>query len=161
MFYLLKHLLHLILVIYKLKCNNLIFNEIMVFNALYVCLLHSRFIENHPIWILEDGPIISEWFCYSWYQSQIGAKHTLKHLKITTTLCWWGSLSPYKEYNSLLRWQANLFGIASTKVCGDLDVLVFFLVYEIIWLFLVLVELLGILYDSCLFMKVWLFVLSL
>jgi hypothetical protein len=149
MFYLLKHLLHLILVIYKLKCNNLIFNETMVF------------IENHPIWILEDGPIISEWFCYSWYLSQIGAKHTLKHLKITTTLCWWGSLSPYKEYNSLLRWQANLFGIASMKVCSDLDVLVFFLVYEIIWMFLVLVELLGILYDSCLFMKVWLFVLSL
>jgi hypothetical protein len=22
--------------------------------------MHSRFIENHPIWILEDGPIISE-----------------------------------------------------------------------------------------------------
>jgi hypothetical protein len=28
--------------------------------ALYVCLLHSRFIENHSIWILEDGPLISE-----------------------------------------------------------------------------------------------------
>jgi hypothetical protein len=25
-----------------------------------MCLLHSRFIENHPIWILEDGPLISE-----------------------------------------------------------------------------------------------------
>jgi hypothetical protein len=25
-----------------------------------VCLLHSRFIENHSIWILEDGPLISE-----------------------------------------------------------------------------------------------------
>jgi hypothetical protein len=22
--------------------------------------MHSRFIENHPIWILEDGPLISE-----------------------------------------------------------------------------------------------------
>jgi hypothetical protein len=21
---------------------------------------HSRFIENHPVWILEDGPLISE-----------------------------------------------------------------------------------------------------
>jgi hypothetical protein len=32
----------------------------MVLNASYVCLLHSRFIENHPIWILEGGPLISE-----------------------------------------------------------------------------------------------------
>jgi hypothetical protein len=60
MFYLLKHLLLLILLISKLKCNNLIFNEIMVLNALYVCLLHSHFVKNHPIWILEDRPLISE-----------------------------------------------------------------------------------------------------
>jgi hypothetical protein len=38
MFYLLKHHLLLILVIFKLKCNNLIFNEIMILNASYVCL---------------------------------------------------------------------------------------------------------------------------
>jgi hypothetical protein len=38
MFYLLKNLLLLILVIFKLKCNNLIFNEIRVLNASYVCL---------------------------------------------------------------------------------------------------------------------------
>jgi hypothetical protein len=37
MFYILKHLL-LILVIFKLKCNNLIFNEIMVLHVSYVCL---------------------------------------------------------------------------------------------------------------------------
>jgi hypothetical protein len=59
MFYLLKHFLLLNLVIFKLKCNNLILNEIMILNALYVCLLHSRFVENHPIWILEDEPLIS------------------------------------------------------------------------------------------------------
>jgi hypothetical protein len=59
-FYLLKQLLFLNLVIFKLKCNNLIFNEIMILNASYVYLLHSCFIENHPIWILEDGPLISE-----------------------------------------------------------------------------------------------------
>jgi hypothetical protein len=46
--------------IFKLKCNNLIFNKIMILNASYVCLLHSRFIENHSIWILEDRPLISE-----------------------------------------------------------------------------------------------------
>jgi hypothetical protein len=60
MFYLLKHLLLLNLVIFKLKCNNLTFNEMLSLYASYVCLLHSRFIENHPIWILEDGPLISE-----------------------------------------------------------------------------------------------------
>jgi hypothetical protein len=32
----------------------------MVLNASYVCLLYSRFVENHPIWILEDGPLISK-----------------------------------------------------------------------------------------------------
>jgi hypothetical protein len=49
----------LILAIFKLKCNNLIFNEIMNLNASYVSLLHSCFVENHPIWILEDRPLIS------------------------------------------------------------------------------------------------------
>jgi hypothetical protein len=38
MFYILKNLLLLIMVIFKLKCNNLIFNEIMVLNASYMCL---------------------------------------------------------------------------------------------------------------------------
>jgi hypothetical protein len=40
---------HLNPVIFKLKCNNVIFNEIIILNASYVCLLHSRFVENHPI----------------------------------------------------------------------------------------------------------------
>jgi hypothetical protein len=44
----------------KLKCNNLIFNKILVLYASYVCLLHSCFVENHPIWIPEDGPLISK-----------------------------------------------------------------------------------------------------
>jgi hypothetical protein len=38
MFYLLNNILLLIFVIFKLKCNNLIFNKIRVFNASYVCL---------------------------------------------------------------------------------------------------------------------------
>jgi hypothetical protein len=38
MFFVLKHLLLLILVIFELKCNNLIFNEIIVLNASNVCL---------------------------------------------------------------------------------------------------------------------------
>jgi hypothetical protein len=32
----------------------------MVLNASFVCLLHSRFVEDYPIWILKDGPLISE-----------------------------------------------------------------------------------------------------
>jgi hypothetical protein len=38
MFYLLKNLLLFIIVIFKLKCNNLFFNKIMVLNVSYVCL---------------------------------------------------------------------------------------------------------------------------
>jgi hypothetical protein len=59
-FYLLKHLLLLILVIFKLKCNKLIFNEIIILNASYVCLMYSRFVKNHLIWILEDRSLISD-----------------------------------------------------------------------------------------------------
>jgi hypothetical protein len=46
-------------------------------------------------------------------------------------------------------WQANLcvplcnYGFASMKVWCDFSVLAFFLVYEIIWLFVAFVELLG------------------
>jgi hypothetical protein len=64
MFYLLKNLLYLNLVIVKLKCNNLIFNAIMVLFASYVCLLYSGFVENHPIWILEMDPSFLRWFCH-------------------------------------------------------------------------------------------------
>jgi hypothetical protein len=49
MFYSLKNLLYFNLVILKLKCNNLIFNEIMILNVSYVCLLHLCFIESHLI----------------------------------------------------------------------------------------------------------------
>jgi hypothetical protein len=38
MFYLMKNLLLLILLIFKLKCNKLVVKEIMVLNASYVCL---------------------------------------------------------------------------------------------------------------------------
>jgi hypothetical protein len=60
MFYLLKQLLLLKLVISKLKCSNLTFNKILSLYASYVCLLHSRFIKNDLIWILKDGPLIYE-----------------------------------------------------------------------------------------------------
>jgi hypothetical protein len=51
-FYLLKNLLLLILVIFKLKCNNLILNEIRVLNASYMCLhafsLHQESLNPDP-----------------------------------------------------------------------------------------------------------------
>jgi hypothetical protein len=68
MFYLLKHFLLLNLVIFKLKCNNLIFNEIL---ALYVCLMYSRFVENHLICILED------WTPHFWGGSVTGLQKCL------------------------------------------------------------------------------------
>jgi hypothetical protein len=48
MFYLLKHLLLIILVIFKLKCNNLIFNEIVILNASYVCLHAFSLCQESP-----------------------------------------------------------------------------------------------------------------
>jgi hypothetical protein len=58
MFYLLKHLLLLIL-IFKFKCNNLIFKKIVVLNASYVCLHAFSLCRELLIWILDDGPLIS------------------------------------------------------------------------------------------------------
>jgi hypothetical protein len=58
-------------------------------------------------------------------------------------------VSPYKDYSSVFRWQANLcvplcnYRFASMKVWCDFGVLAFFLVYEIIWLFVAFIELLG------------------
>ncbi len=60
MFYLLKNILLLILVIFKLKCNNLILNEIMVLNASYVCLHAFSLHRESPDMILGDKPLISE-----------------------------------------------------------------------------------------------------
>jgi hypothetical protein len=70
MFYFLKYLLLLIPLIFKLKCNNLISNEIMVWMLRMCVCMHSRFVENHPIRILEDGPLILNGgggFCHNDY----------------------------------------------------------------------------------------------
>jgi hypothetical protein len=65
MFYLFKNLLHLNLLTLKLKCNNLIFNEIKVLNASYVCLLYSRFVENHPVDLEARNSSFLSWFCHN------------------------------------------------------------------------------------------------
>jgi hypothetical protein len=47
------------------------------------------------------------------------------------------------------------------KICSDIGVLVFFLSYEIIWLFVVFVELLGLVYAFFSINEIiWFFVLS-
>jgi hypothetical protein len=57
LFHIMKHSLLLNLVNLKSSCNNLIFTLIMVLYVLYVCLLHSRFIENHPIDLEVTNPL--------------------------------------------------------------------------------------------------------
>jgi hypothetical protein len=65
MFYLLKYLLSLILVIFKLKCNNLIFNEIMILNASYVfaCIFASSRITWSRFWKTDFSFL--RWFCHN------------------------------------------------------------------------------------------------
>jgi hypothetical protein len=79
MFYLLKNLLLLILVIFKLKCNNLILNEIMVLNASYVCLhAFSRRRESPDL----DPRRRTPYFCGGSitviYWSTLGVKKSMK-----------------------------------------------------------------------------------
>jgi hypothetical protein len=59
MFYVLKHLLLPYLVILKQSCNNILYCNFSFICFVYV-FARSCFIENSPIWILEDGPLISE-----------------------------------------------------------------------------------------------------
>jgi hypothetical protein len=70
-----------------------------------------------------------DWSCS--IGARLGSNTHSKHLKITTTLSV-RTLSPYKDYSSLFRWQANLcvplcnYGIASMNVCCDFGVLALF-----------------------------------
>jgi hypothetical protein len=116
-FYLLKHLLLLILVIFKLKCNNIIFNEIMVLNASYVCShafsLHRESPDLDParrtphFW---RGSVIAS------IRAKSGLNTHSKHLKIPTMFMV-RMLSPNKDYSSLLRLEANMCSyIATTEL---------------------------------------------
>jgi hypothetical protein len=48
----------------------------MVLNVSYVCLLHSRLVENYPIWILEDVRLIFE-VVLSQFPFEVLRKHDL------------------------------------------------------------------------------------
>jgi hypothetical protein len=62
MFYLLKHLSLLIFVIFKLKCNSLIFNEIMVLNVSYMCL--------HVFSLRRESPVLNDGYVFACVLSQ-------------------------------------------------------------------------------------------
>jgi hypothetical protein len=86
MFYLLKNLLLLIMLIFELKCNNLIFNEIMVLNASYVCLHAFSLRRESP------DPDPERRTPHFWGGSVIagiragsGLNTHSKHIKMTTT----------------------------------------------------------------------------
>jgi hypothetical protein len=53
---------------------------------LHMCVyMHSRFIKNHPIQILEDGPLISEVvLSQNGIRAISGLNTHSKHIKITT-----------------------------------------------------------------------------
>jgi hypothetical protein len=119
MFYLLKNLLLLSLVIFKLKCNNLILNEIRVLNASYVCLhvfsLHRESPDLDPerrtphLW---GGSVIAG------IRAKLGLNTHSKHIKIATTLAV-RMFSPYKDHSSVLRWQANYVYILHLHLTQD------------------------------------------
>jgi hypothetical protein len=85
MFYLLKNLLLLILVIFKLKCNNLILNEVRVLNASYVCLyafsLRRESPDPDPG---RQGPHLSGGSVTTGMRARSGLNTHSKHLKIAT-----------------------------------------------------------------------------
>jgi hypothetical protein len=69
--------------------------------------LCSRFTENLSSWSRSMNPL-PEVVLSQLVIRAILRQHTM-YLKITTMLCQWGSLSPYKYYSTLLRWQAKIF----------------------------------------------------
>jgi hypothetical protein len=68
--------------------------------------------------------------------------------------------SPYKDYSSLLRWQANCVYILQLRNCINegmlwfLECLSYFLVDDLILLFVVSIDLLGTVHASFLFMDI-------
>jgi hypothetical protein len=64
MFYLSKHLPFLYLVILKPRCNNLNSTLIMILYACVLCLLHSRFVENHSVDLEVTNLSFLRWFCH-------------------------------------------------------------------------------------------------
>jgi hypothetical protein len=89
MFYLLKHLLLFILVIFKLMCNNLIFNEIMALSALG--LAHSVYVSNTPPW----------WWDYGFECFICVFACILTSSRITRSRCW-------KMDPTFLRWFCHI-----------------------------------------------------
>jgi hypothetical protein len=133
--------------------------------VLYLCVLIVFSLHQESLKLILAMNPSPGWFYYSWYQSRL--EEAQYYLKITPTFCRWESCSPYKDYSSLLRWQANIFvhiplwncineGMKWFLVCYR-----YFVIYVLILLFVILVELLGLAYASFLFMRIiWLFMFT-
>jgi hypothetical protein len=107
MFYRLMHLLLLYLVIFKLKCNNLIFQ----WNSDFICsvCVFAAFSLHQESPNL-DPRRRNPHFCDSitvGIRARSGLNTHSYHLKIATTIMVM-TLSPYKDYSRHLSWQANL-----------------------------------------------------
>jgi hypothetical protein len=96
----------------------------------------------------------------------LGLNTHSKHLKIATTFIV-KTLSPYKDYSSLLRWQADCVYILQLQNCVSEGILWFlecssyFIVDDLILLFVALIELLGLVYVFfSIYEIIWLFMLS-
>jgi hypothetical protein len=81
--------------------------------------VHSHFIENPPIDLKATNCTFQEGGGGSvtvGTKARLGSNAHSKHLKIANTLMV-SMLSPYKDYSSLLRWQANIcVYIATTEL---------------------------------------------
>jgi hypothetical protein len=94
-FYLLKYLLLLILVMFKLKCNNLIFNKIMALNVSYVC-LHAFSLRRESL--NSDSERRTPHFMLSqWLQCSRKLCFWMRHYRVSpeTNLTSYGHLPEY------------------------------------------------------------------
>jgi hypothetical protein len=105
MFYRLKNLLVLIIVIFKVKCSNLIFNEIIeCFICVFTCILASSRITQSGSW--KTDPSFQMWFC---------------HIQLAAApLVIWSSLSksePVVPQIDSMSWYSNRVGYVRRLYC--------------------------------------------
>jgi hypothetical protein len=108
MFYLLKHLLLLILLIFKLKCNNLFLQWNYGFEC-FICVF-AAFSHHWESPGLDPGRQTPHFWGDSvtaGIRARSGLNTHSKHLKITIMFTV-STFSSYMDYCCLLRWQANM-----------------------------------------------------
>jgi hypothetical protein len=103
MFYPLKHFLLSYLVILKQSCNNIISTLIIYLYASCVCLHILASLRIPRSIFRRRNPHFLGGFVTTSIRIRSGLNAHSKHLKIVTTFTV-RTLSPYKDYSSLLRW---------------------------------------------------------